>query len=67
LGGCLANIGDISKSLATMIGIQMVMDDCVKVMSDAESKVESSLAEQRNIFVPLDVLKKLMDHIDIEH
>jgi len=40
LGGCLANIADISRSITTMIGIQLVMDETLKSLVTAENRVE---------------------------
>lgn len=63
LGGCLANIADVTKSVTTMIGIQMVMEDCNNALNSAEEMVESSLTECRNVFVPIDMMKKLTEYI----
>lgn len=67
LGGCLANIHDINKSINTMIGIQMVMDGCNESLKVAERGVESNLADYRGIFVPIDAVKKLCEYMDNFH
>ena len=40
LGGCLANIADISRSITTMVGIQLVMEDCSRGLNLAETRVD---------------------------
>lgn len=67
LGGCLSNIHEINRSMNTMVGIQMVMDECQSVIKYAERSIESNLAEYRNIFVPLDAAKKMCDYMDNFH
>lgn len=36
LGGCLGNIEDITKSITTMVGVQMSMEDCFSKIAVAE-------------------------------
>ena len=67
LGGCLSNIHEINKSTNTMVGIQMVMEDCSTAVKKAERGIENSLAEYRGIFVPIDAAKKLCDYMDNFH
>ena len=67
LGGCLANIADISRSITTMIGIQLVMDETSKSLVTAENRVEQSLADMRNIYVPIDAAKKMCEYLEGFH
>eukprot|EP00347_Sterkiella_histriomuscorum_P005349 403356949 len=67
LGGCLANIADISRSITTMIGIQMVIDNCSESANQAEIRVEQNLAEIRSIIVPIDTVKKLTEYLEQVH
>jgi len=63
LGGCLENISDITECLVTMIGIKLQMEDCEKALQGALKNVDKSLAQYRNIYVPIDQSKKLLDYI----
>ena len=67
LGGCLANIADISRSITTMIGIQLVMDETSTSLITAENRVEQSLADMRNIYVPIDAAKKMCEYLEGFH
>lgn len=63
LGGCLDNIADITQSISTVIGVNMVMGNCKRVVEEAEERVESSLKDCVNFSGPIDTMKRAIDHL----
>jgi hypothetical protein len=68
LGGCVMNIGDLTRSIATLMGVTNVLGGCSQSVKRVDSDPESNAYIFRSIYGPVDaarvICEKLSDNAE---
>jgi hypothetical protein len=63
LGGCINNIGDVSKCVKTIIGVKAQIEDSRKIVDDIIGNPDSGMQTFRKLFNPIDAARVITEKI----
>jgi hypothetical protein len=61
LGGCVNNIGNLSMSISTLLGLISTLDSCHESVRRIESDPESNMTVFRQLFTYFDAARVISD------
>lgn len=60
LGGCVMNIGDLARSITTLVGVQSHLDGCATSVKKAQTD-ESNMLMFRGLYAPIDAARVISE------
>ena len=63
LGGCISNIGELSKSISTLVGLHTTLAPCAASVKRVETDPESNMYMFRQLYAPIDAARAICDKV----